>query len=157
MRYLSSGHCLVCLSGLRLSCLSNTSHVGPLPGAAIMHNVMSVYVCMYCHQQDLEQRQLSVLNWGANANLAAHVAPYQHYFACCAGKLLHKAVKSETAGQLACWKGSKLAVHAGSGMYMSRALCMHMVWRYQLIVADQASLHLQQKCVCCTACAPLLC
>lgn len=83
MRYLSSGHCLVCLSGLCLSCLSNTSHVGPLPGAAIMHNVMSVYVCMYCHQQNLEQRQLSVLNWGANANLAAHVALYQQCFACC--------------------------------------------------------------------------
>ena len=48
-----------------------------------MHNVMSVYVCMYCHQQNLEQRQLSVLNWGANANLAAHVALYQQCFACC--------------------------------------------------------------------------
>ncbi len=40
-----------------------------------MHNVILVYVCMYCHQQELEQRQLSALNWGANAKPAAHVAP----------------------------------------------------------------------------------
>ncbi len=109
-----------------------------------MHNVMSIYVCMYCHQQELEQRQLSVLNWNAIAKPAARVAQ-QHLLACCAAKLLHKAVKSETAGQLACWNRSILAVHAGSGMYMSSALCMHMGWQYQLIAADQASLHLQQK------------